>query len=572
MDVGAMILRPQQRLYRLVCIGAALVLINGNLQARSIITADGALDRYHLAKEEAGLLEYLEAGIPQDFSGEFNQRWEMYYWVAAKLGELKSNKASPNLIQLIEEPLSLPLRDDLVLKIAGSLARNSWKDWDDQRVQDLARLRAKCAMALVNIGDESALPALIAYLETLTPIINEELDKEKPESALLWSFSITCSAVTALGSKAGIDALIASLDRLPKRAPETIIDYLRICTGQSFGPEYSQPLHTRAPDIQKWRKWWEQNRDDFAIDRQRILNTRKPDLPQPVPKPLRAHIASAETQGMDFDGTGYGKQSSDWLKENGSKRTAELAAIVNDRDEDATVRKEALKWYARFAGNSALDLLTKYAMGEDIYSESGIDRSHLQREALKLIREHFPQMAEDVARRCMFSQHPVSSHAVGILMKNPNNHGHVAENFARLPQSTRFGAIQSLLHLSEPAGRPAFFEAVKDTHVHMAAFAARGIDKFALEAELPQASQEALTKWREDPEFLLLLIEMEESMPEDKREAAIHVALKLVKETDAHAARAYYRAWTMLPADSRETAMAGLVRCMDDYKKSRSSE
>jgi len=568
METRAMILRRQPRLSTLVCVGAVLVLFNGNLEANSRITADGQLDRYHLDKAEEALLGYLEAGIPQDFSGDFNERWEMYQWIAAKLGEMGSNNASPTLIQLIEEPLPPPLQDDLLFHVAGYRGHDSWEDWDDQRVRDLAELRKACAHALAKIGDEDALPALLAYLETLGQSIKNELEKKNPDSSLLWSYSSVCRDVTALGSKAGIDALIATLDHLPQRAPETIVYYLRICTRQPFGPEYSQPLHTRPAEIQKWHEWWKQNRDGFRIDRQRVLDTEKPDLPRPVPVSLRDHVAAAYTRHMDSDGSGYGKHSADWLEKDGSTRTAEFAAIVNNCSEDSRVRKEALKWYARFAGDSALDLLTTYATDDKIYSETGTEWLHLQTEALNLIQGQFPQMAEDVARRCMFSEHYVSSNAVSFLMKSASNYTYVAENFTRLGHLGRLEAIQSLLWLSEPVGRPAFFEGMKDSDIHMAVFAARGIRKFALEAELPQTSREALTRWREDPEFLLLLM-IEESMPEGDRVAAIQEALQLVQKTDAHAARTYYTAWTMLPSDSRDTAMAGLVRCLEDYKKSR---
>gem|GEM_PF-3880488 len=535
--------------------------------ALEIITADGALDRYGVDKREGSLLDYLENGIPADFRGKPFERWETYSWIATKLGELESTKALPLLIRRIQEPLPLQLQKDLELHVAGSLAHHSWEDWDRGFLREVARFREACAMSLARIGDHRALPILTAYLESLTQIADHELEWDNPDSSLLWSFSGTCSAIAGLGSKEGIDALIAALDDLPTRSPEHIIYYLRLCTGQPFGPEYSQPLHRWPAEIRKWKEWWERNRDSYRVDLDRVLRRGAPELPRPRPRSLRDHVAAAETRYFDYDGTAYGKRSVRWLEFRGRWYVRGLAAIVNDADEDARVRGEALKWYARFGGRRAFDVLAGYATDDSRYSELGIDRLHLQITALNLVEEFFPESVDRVAKNCMLSSHQVSGNAIHILMKKPENYRYVADSFAKLAYTARFQAIQKLLYLDEPLGRQAFFEAVKEKDVHMAQYGARGIRKFSLESELPEDSRQALDRWRNDPEFLLLMID--ETEPQPRRVSKILQALQLIKEPDAETATVYYRAWNMLPAQDRDIAMKGLERCIDAYRQRR---
>ena len=544
-----------------------LLLFCFNAAANLIITADFALDQYGVDKREEALLDYLENGVPEDFRGEFFQRWEVYYWIATKLGEMKSTKALPLLIRRIQEPLPPQLQKDLELHVAGYLGHDLWEGWDREFERELAKFSEACAMALGRIGDDSTLPVLKTYLKSVTKAIDDDIEAGTSEPFLMSAYGATCSAITALGSKEGIDALITALDRLPRRSPGHVVYYLRFCTGQPFGPEYSQPLHRRPDEIRKWKEWWDQNRETYVIDRDRVLHRRGPELPRPVPRSLRDHVAAAETRYFDYDGTGYGKSSVRWLESRGRWHVRGLAAIVNDTDEDARVRGEALKWYARFGGRGALNLLAGYATDDVRYSELGTDRLHLQGSALELVGEYFPDKVDQVAKKCLFSSHQVSGNAIHLLMKKPENYRYVADSFANLADTARHQAIQKLLDLPEPVGRQAFFDAVKDERVHVAHYGARGIRKFSLESELPEESRQALARWREDPEFFLLMID--ETEPQKRRLAKIQEALQLIKEPDAKAASVYYRAWTMLPAQERDIAMKGLERCIGAYKKRR---
>jgi hypothetical protein len=286
----------------------------------------------------------LETGVANDFSGEFNDRWDMYGYIATVLGESKSLRAIPVFVRLIEEPLPTKLHHDLLLEVATNSYNRSWENWDLERLKNISRFRSICATALANIEDDSVLPALLKYLDTQTPIIEAHLERGNPDSALAWSYSLVCNAITLLGSKTGIDALIVALDRIPINAPETIVQYLQICTGQSFGPIYSQRSDERPSEIESWKKWWKLNRNTFRTDREAMSNWR-PNRSRPAPETLHDYLSSSSLLSMGgYSGGGYARESAEWLTKNGGNYTQEFRTIVEDRGESALVRKEALEW------------------------------------------------------------------------------------------------------------------------------------------------------------------------------------------------------------------------------------
>lgn len=236
-----------------------------------------------------------------------------------------------------------------------------------------------------------------------------------------------------------------------------------------------------------------------------------------------------------------------------------------------------MKWYAASSKNggnknthvSALDLLTRYAIGDDIYSEHGYDRMLLQGEALNLIEKYFPDALDDVAKRCVVSKGFTSSNAVYLLMKSEHNYQFIAKKYDLLLGEARNHALQALLQLSEPIGRPAFIAALMSGDVYEAVYGARGVAKFGLEADLPEESRLALSKWRADPSFRIHIIDDQEIESEEVRVTAVLKVLSDLGGVDAEAAWVYRRAWSMLPPESRGIAFEGLLRCIAAYEESR---
>lgn len=532
------------------------------------------LSEHNLKTDEASLLAYLDSGLPEVPSLSFDRRWVTYRWVVMMLGEISNEESVLPLIRFIETEPSGKLEQDLLLSVASGL---DWKRWDFQCAQALAQIRGDAAFALAKIGDARALPVLTAYLERLAVTVEADMASEHPDSSILSPYGVVCKAITALGSKAGIDALVDSLGRFTEPSPEKVVYNLRICSGQIFGPEVFQPSHLWPAIFAEWRAWWQENRASFEIDRERVLHLKKPELPRPEPISLREHVVAAETRSFDYEGTGYGKRSAEWLEASGDAHVDELAAILEDRNEDGLVRREAMKWYVasnKPGGNgeskqTALNLLIRYAIGEDTYSAQGYDRMLLQGEALNLIAKHYPEALDGVAKRCVVSKDYRSSNAVHLLMKSEGNHRFIAEKYDSLKGEGRRQALHALLQLSEPIGRSAYITALNSADPYEAVYGARGVAKFGLEADMPDESLAALSRWRTDPTFRILIIEDLKFESDEDRVAAVLALLSEVNAADAAAASVYRRAWHLLPPESRGIAMEGLLRCVAAYKESR---
>lgn len=483
------------QIVRPLCIVLGLICLCADGKALSIETSEGVLRSGKLDVHEDSLLGYLTNGIPSEASVSALERWEKYGHAAIVLGQQKSQKAVPLLIERIQSPLPSQLQNDLELKVAGHLGNASWEDWDRDIFIKTIDFRSTCALALANIGDEKALSVVAEYLKSVTPDITAAFEKEDVDDPKLFhSYASICKSITAFGSKDGIDALIEVLDQLINRSNGDILIYtLRICTGQAFGPESDTPVHRRQSEIGKWKEWWSQNRDSYQIDRKQVLNATKPNLPTLVPQTVRDHVVLAKSRFFDYEGSGEGKASAEWLEANGKRNVKALAAIMNDEDELAGVRREAMQWYAQFGGKRALALLTEYATSDARYrGYSGhITKDLFQTEALKLIEKHFPDDVDDVARQCAAE----SDNAVFILMKKSDNWKFVADNYHSFSHDVQLMAIQKLLEIPEPVGRDVFVDAIKDADLNIAGYAAKGIQKFALREELPTESAKALDKW-----------------------------------------------------------------------------
>lgn len=554
---------------------AALLLVSfgANSGATSFVTTEHVLGPCEFDKSEEALISYLKAGVPQDGLPGNKMRWDYYYWIATKLGELKSQKAVPVLIELLEEPLPAPLVDDLIpIAVAYD---GTWEDWDRRRKGKDYRFRSACARALGTIGDESALPALTSYLSSLKPAVDGALETYVSDYSLyvLWSYDGACRAITALGDKKGIDALVDVVERYPAHAHSLSVTYLRICTGQSFGPEDSQPLHTRAADVRRWREWWDENRDSFRIERERIMlrNQFIPAWPEGEPKTVRDHVTRVRG-GMTYSGEYIqSPRSAKWLEENGPARTDELVAIVDDRDELARTRKKAMKLYAEFVGDDAAECLRRWAENDQFDVEAGI-KTRLQHTALNLLWRNSPAVAEKVARDCIFSSGFVGTYSAGFLVNGADvqaNVAFLADCYPKLDQSVRAKAIYALQKLDQPVGEPLFYLGIEDSDVRTAASGAAAIRKFGLEDELSASCREALAKWRSDPEFLRSMIDKDDPTAEQELIAYSRQAIQHVEGTDAAAAATYRQACRYLTGPAQEQAQAGWKRCVEAYRKSR---
>lgn len=580
------------RLILVFAVVVCMLLTSEQGSATTIMTVEGELQRHALPLDPATLSRYLTEGVPEGHQPRDGdpmavasypfRRWELYLSIAKYLGQAKSKVAAPALLEAIESELPRALQLDLDIHVAGYSGYKTWNEWDIAEREKIATFRAACAESLARIGHKASLPPLKDYLESFEERITAELIREKPDSAYLWAFSRTCRAITALGDKAGIDALIASLDDCPIVAPETIINYLRISTGQPFGPEYDQPLHLRPAEIQKWKDWWETNKTSFVIDETKVITQTKPDLPKPAPRTLRDHVAFAETRYMGYDGTGWGRYSTTWLEDNSQRYVSELLRLTNDPNEPSRVRGEAMDWFAKFAGPLAFPILRDFAT-DDACCDTQTETLHLRSKALKLIDQFFPAQVDEVAKDCLRSSVSVSQGAFHILAKNPENRAYLVESFHSLVPNVQHQAIQGFIQYENPIAREVFFHALKSDDRGLAIYAALGVRRFNLSAVLPEDARVAHEAWLRNPEFVIGLTRRDDGLEWPLQH--YQKALLLIQSTDVNAARAYrlaldslqqLRAYNPAFQEKRGTvdaliddAQYGLQSCVRSYRQSR---
>lgn len=525
---------------------------------------DHVLDRYNLAKDEESLLKYLAVGVPQSFPGPFQERFSVYRRSASKLGELNSTAAARTLVRLIKEPLPDFILDDLLAQVSFSDTHRSWKDWDFERNKAEAALRVDCAGALARIGDNASLPALLAYLESFDTLLELDASRNGSNSWLHRSFGDLCVAVTALGSNAGIEALIGRLAAPSPIGAWTIEDSLGIATGKNRGPtDYGAGWRQRV--FEEWSGWWRENRESFQIEASQILDPPVSDTTWPAPTTIREHLKLTYRSDNSIGGGGpQFERSMAWVTEYAKSHPKRLRAIATDVDESAVIRAEALKWYARRKKFGALKLLTAYATGTHTPNDENDVPIVVRLSALGAIQDHYPKAAAKVAKRCLLLPGPIATSALRTLMQDQANHEYVAENFNSLNEYARRTAALYFHRSESPVGRKVFFEAIRDTNIQTAAYGIRGIDTYYSRADLPEATRGALESWLQDPEFRLLIIRYQAPS------STIFDALDLIQQPDAHAARVYSRAWRMLPEEDRVRATRGLLQCIAEYQRSRS--
>jgi len=560
-----------QRWSILCSLGLALIffLVSGSATGLSRETADGVIAERNLQKDEASLLGYLKNGFPPDGRTDFGRRWRAYGAVSTKLAELGARSAVPLLMERIQSPLPGALEEDL---IRGSVGHTT-EAWDKNFDRNLAQFRATCAIALARLGDTKAIPVLLHYIEELELRVELEHTKERPEMVFSIYYGLVCKAVTALGDLRGMDALVRALDGPLSEIPVEPIRQLQICTKQLFGPTWTLPQNRWGEGIGEWKAWWSEHRDTFVIDRDFILDGGISDLPRPEPTTLREHLMAAETRYMDFDNTGYGKRAVEWLERHCESYAQEIAAIIKDRDEDAATRKEALGWYVVALGagpnsgsdSAALALLSEYAVGEQVYSESGADRLVMQNASLRLIEKHFPDAIADVLAQRLYNGDQDALQRMDDKQAVP----YILEYFTELSGEVQRHATYRMLQLDAPVSPMVFFEALKSKDDSTARYAAQGIEKFNLESALPQDSRESLARWREDPAFILGSVNYTDNT-EAERIAAAMKALSRIEGTDAPAARNYLRVLQSLPVEELSAALDGLTQCVRAYQKHRS--
>ncbi len=521
--------------------------------ALSFIMPLDAVERRGIKPEASELKQYLKANAPEttlllpSTSDSLRDPWELNSMIALALGDLKAKDAVPILQALIAEPIPKKLDAALTAYAASQIAWDAEPiDWDRLRGEGLIKFRGDCAVALAKLDAKESTSNIESFIDSLVPLFSTWwADPRNPPHDALWGFSFACKAASALGSKRGVDAMIAMLPLVRPHSSDVVLSQLRIVTEQTIGPEYGMPARDHPAEIQKWVEWWKTNRADFAC-RPEVIEIWKTPNAQLRNDTLMERLLTAHKRLFDFDGTSGGKAQASWLDENADDHIDELARIIEDPAMNYYARREAIDWYAKFAGTQALPVLTKcmtLEIGHD--PEDAQLAEFLMCAARDAINKYMPEEMDKAIQACVAKGPDVAMYFGPECVKDEATAELIAERFSKYSSASQLGIVQFMRNAPRAPAMSVFLQAIRQhADAWVAMYGMQGIGKLSAEAELNPESRDALVRWQQDPFFALLVLQSrEESVPPPK---AISDIAARVKGNDARALRIHHSLFVWL--------------------------
>jgi len=296
----------------------------------------------------------------------------------------------------------------------------------------------------------------------------------------------------------------------------------------------------------------------------------------PNPQSLRDHVALADERRQWME-PGVHWPSVEWLNTSGAEQIRGFRRIAKDRTETPYVRGEALYWYAKFRGERSRRLLRKYAVG-NIRSVHKDDETTLQRRALGLMAERFPEHVDAVARMAVLHDGSVARDALRILSQRSRNYPFLAGNIESVSPEVKRYVVETLAGSESFCLPSVFFDAIRSQDLNQAVYGYSGIRRFNLTEDLDVRTASAVARWKSNPEFLVELLGTRSIA--ERPEVVCQGILNCVEGTDVQASRIYRRLYDLLNmppgviadygtanAFSAE-AWDGLMRCASAYHAS----
>lgn len=470
--------------------------------------------RRGIEPEAAVLQKYLQADTSESTlqlastSDSLRDPWQLNSMIALALGDLKTSDAAPLLQQLIAEPIPRKLDAALTAFAASEIAWDAKPfDWEKRRRDALIQFRGDCAFALATIGDTSSVPGLEAYVDSQIPMLqswwgtNQEISRDA-----IWGFVSTCKALSILGSKHGIDALITALPHVKPHNPD-LVTHLRIITGETFGPEFGMPAREYPKEVKKWSEWWKSNRAAFTV-RAGLLEQRIPPYRRLSTDTLAESLEIAHRRLSDFEGNSGGKGAAAWLEQFGNQHLDELAQIIADPAANYNARREAIEWYAKFAGSEAIPLLTQCMTLDIPHDPADVPLlEHLAYAARDAIKKNLSGELPRIARVCWESKSDAIVMLARDAVKDANAADAIAKRFPECTSATQLSLVQSMSDAPRGPALSVFTQAVRQTSdAWVALYGVRGIHSLQADQELNSDTKTAIVFWERDPFFRLLTI------------------------------------------------------------------
>lgn len=481
-----------------------------------------------LSMEGPMLTRCIQEGIPLDLPIPKEERWPYYTILPDVLVALNYLPAAPVLAERLISDLPSQIQQDLEIYEAQNI-RITEEERHTETVYDFVAFQAQCAEALGHLGDPSATPQLKQFLERMAG----ELKKPNCLVSCTMAFRMASVSLAALGDSSAVDIALG-LMACQTCDPEEPAWALRIITGQLFGPYPDSPPHVRWEELPKWQHWWTENQMAFQPSRDAIISRNGRHYLDWFSDrdTLRYNLRALANRYMDMTDD----PALTYLEANGPKQVDAIAAIMHDVDEGYNTRQEAMRWYARFGGQEALQQLTQYVKGTAPCdpADTTFYQRHYCPKAFEIINENDPKLAYSLAvwnleseghippswafdviekqkpakalslaKKLFMSKDPsLSATSVGILMRNgPKNIKRVAEKMPELAPYAQRAAVDGVTAPDDPNTVSILAEAVKSTEFSTALSAVEAIRKLGIASSLPQPSQQIFKRLDADPRF-----------------------------------------------------------------------
>lgn len=500
--------------------------------------ADWLHGMYELPMDPDALISYLENGIPEnydplrDLRREFGDpgyklRWRKYATFVSKLAETDPLRAVPVITKLLKSPLPERMELDLTYASLEAIGRQDTKPetleaWRIVRADMTYRFKGRCVLELGKIGDVSALPAVLGLLNEVKARALDDVEEWDRTAGRVRALKDVCKAANALGSPAGIEALIEVLrdtrdlgvDPSTSFMIVSLADVLHIMTGEPIGPFRVTPIRERDSEIRKWAEWWALNRSNFTVRtdlqytgvhalEQVIELVKLRDYIQMGAAPAKPGYQTIDSFLKEWDADDPRAIATRWLQEHGEANVEEIRALVIDEGESPIVRGKAAQWYHYLIGEQGADyLLARLFRPESQDAEVVMGRET----AYGLLKTHHKEILDEHALELMYSPHrSASAAAIHSISQRPGGPALLIEAFPKLSsENQRSLANRARRELTEETQQYLFLHAQSDDWNDSIETIAT-IRNLGLEGELDDKQRAAIKEKLRDP-FILFSV------------------------------------------------------------------
>lgn len=322
-----------------------------------------------IATDPASLMAFLREGfdvaaLPRGLPASPSLKVEVVDSAIRELAVQRSEAAVPLLIELAES--RPPAAVDRIIR--RDLEGLPLEYGDRAMAESVELLATNATVALGLIGDERAIPALLARLRSPLPAA------PKADAAV---------ALGMMGRGEGLEEMLALARRVESNDCVLAFATVYILTGRNYGVSINTSLARRRALVDELERWYHGGGKETPIYRSEVRR-RQSAPPQATvlePNSLRGMLRDTFNV-FDYDRRFLARQH---LRDQMNSRFDELSAIVADPMEELDVRRAAMQWIVVANPNGSKSVLRRQRR----------DENPMIRDAADAMLEEIPRLIEE---------------------------------------------------------------------------------------------------------------------------------------------------------------------------------